>query len=80
MGRILNNEIYAKVKIGKHLSCEFKVNKGLRQGDAIDPLLFNVVLGTAIRIFTVETQRSILDKYGQIMAYADGVVMKGRRL
>jgi hypothetical protein len=42
LGRILNNEIYAKVKIGKHLSCEFKVNKGLRQGDVIDPLLFNV--------------------------------------
>jgi len=29
--RILNNEIYAKVKNGKHLSFEFKVNKGLRQ-------------------------------------------------
>jgi hypothetical protein len=28
--RILSNEIYAKLKIGKHLSCEFKVNKGLR--------------------------------------------------
>ena len=26
---------YAKVKIGKHLSSEFKVNKGLRQVDAI---------------------------------------------
>jgi hypothetical protein len=26
---------YAKVKIGKHLSSEFKVNKGLRQADAI---------------------------------------------
>jgi hypothetical protein len=40
---ILNNEIYAKVKIGKHLSSEFKVNKGLRQGDAVTPLLFNSV-------------------------------------
>jgi hypothetical protein len=39
--RILNTEIYAKVKIGKHLSSEFKVNEGLRQGDAIAPLLFN---------------------------------------
>jgi hypothetical protein len=80
LGRILNNEIYAKVKIGRHLSSEFKVNKGLRQGDAIDPLLFNVVLETAIRIFTAETQRIIFDKYSQIMAYDDGVVTKGRRL
>jgi hypothetical protein len=63
LGRILNNEIYAKVNIGKHLSCEFQVNKGLRQGDAINPLLFNAVLETAIRIFTVEIQRTIFDKY-----------------
>ena len=47
--RIFNNEKYAKVKIDKHLSSEFKVNKGLRQGDSIVPLLFNVVLETAIR-------------------------------
>ena len=42
------SEIYAKVKIGKHLASEFKVNKGMRQGDAIAPVLFNVVLETAI--------------------------------
>ena len=42
--RILSNEIYVKVKIGNHLSSEFKVNKGLRQGDAIAPFLFNIVL------------------------------------
>jgi hypothetical protein len=40
---ILYNEIYAEVKIGEHLSSKFKVNRGLRQGDAIAPLLFNVV-------------------------------------
>jgi len=47
--RILNNEIYAEVKIGKHLASKFKVNGGLRQGIAIAPLLFNVVLEIAIR-------------------------------
>jgi len=47
--RILNNEICAEVRIGKHLSSEFKVNKGLRQGDAIAPLLFNVVMEIAFR-------------------------------
>ena len=46
--RILNNEIYAKVKIGKHLSSELKIKKDLRQGDAVAPVLFNVVLKTAI--------------------------------
>jgi hypothetical protein len=35
---ILNNEIHAKVKNATHLTSEFKVNKDLRQGDAIAPL------------------------------------------
>ena len=30
--RILNNEIYAEVKIGKYFFYEFKVNIGLRKG------------------------------------------------
>jgi len=49
LSRFLNNEKYARVKIGKQLSSEYKVNKGLRQGDAITFLLFNVVLENAIR-------------------------------
>ena len=50
-----NNEIYAEVKIGKHLSSEFKVNKGLRQGDTIAPLMFNVVMEIAIKRSEVQT-------------------------
>jgi hypothetical protein len=34
----------------------------LRQGDAVVPLLFNVVLETAIRRFKVETWGTIFDK------------------
>ena len=78
--RILNNEIYVKVKIGKHLSSEFKVNKGLRQGDAVAPFLLNIVVETAVRSFKVEALGTIFDKCSQIMAYADYVVVMGRRL
>jgi hypothetical protein len=78
--RILNNEVYAIVKIGRHLSSEFKVNKGLRQGDAIPPLLFNVVLEIAIRRSQVETKGTLVDKCNQIMVYADDVVIMGRRI
>jgi sorting nexin-29 len=78
--RILNNEIYAKVKIGKHLSPKFEVMKGLRQGDAIAPLLFNVVLEIAIRRSKVETKGTNFDKCSQIMAYTDDVVIMGRKL
>ena len=47
--RILSTDIYAKFQVGKHLCSEFKVNKGVRQGGAIAPQLFNVLLETAIR-------------------------------
>lgn len=46
---ILDNEIFCKIKIGKHLSSEYIINVGLRLGDAIAPLLSIVVLETAIR-------------------------------
>ena len=53
--RILNNEIYTKVKIGDHLSSEFKANKGVRQGDAFAPLLFHIMLEIVIRKYRVES-------------------------
>jgi cellobiose-specific phosphotransferase system component IIB len=42
-------------------------------------LLFNVVLDIAIIRYKVETWRNMFDKYSQIMAFAD-VVILGRRL
>jgi hypothetical protein len=52
--------------------------KFFRQGDAIAPLLFNVVLEIAITRSKIETKGTIFDKCGQIMAYADDVVIMGR--
>jgi hypothetical protein len=34
------NETYSKVRVGKHLSDSFPVQNGLKQGDALSPLLF----------------------------------------
>jgi hypothetical protein len=77
--RILNNVIHAKVKIGKQLSSEFKVNQSLRHGDAISPLLFKV-LENAIRSSKVESLGTTSGKYRQIIAYADNVVIMRRIL
>jgi hypothetical protein len=38
------NETYSKVRIGKHLSDNFPIQNGLKQGDALSPLLFNFAL------------------------------------
>jgi hypothetical protein len=43
------NETYSKVRIGKHLSDSFPIQNGLKQGDALSPLLFNFALEYAIR-------------------------------
>jgi hypothetical protein len=42
------NETYSKVCI-KHLSESFPIQNGLKQGDALSPLLFNFALEYAIR-------------------------------
>jgi hypothetical protein len=42
------NETYSKVRIGKNLSDSFPFQNGLKQGDALTPLLFNFALEYAI--------------------------------
>jgi hypothetical protein len=39
------NETYSKVRIGKLLSDSFPVQNGLKQGDALSPLLFSLGSG-----------------------------------
>jgi hypothetical protein len=43
------NEPYSKDRIGKLLSDTFPIQNGLKQGDALSPLLFNFALEYAIR-------------------------------
>jgi hypothetical protein len=43
------NETCGKVRVGKLLSDKFPIQNGLKQGDALSPLLFNFVLDYAIR-------------------------------
>jgi hypothetical protein len=42
-------ETYSKVRIGKLLSDKFPIQNGLKQGDALSPLLFSFGLEYAIR-------------------------------
>jgi hypothetical protein len=38
------NEIYSKVRVGKLLSDKFPIENGLKQGEALSPLLFSFAL------------------------------------
>jgi hypothetical protein len=38
------NETYNNVHVGKHLFDSFPIQNGLKQGDALSPLLFNFAL------------------------------------
>ena len=49
--KMCRNETYCRVGVGKHLSDVFPIRNGLKQGDALSPLLFNFALEYAIRGF-----------------------------
>jgi hypothetical protein len=43
------NETFSRVRVGKLLCAVFPIRNGLKQGDALSPLLFNFALECAIR-------------------------------
>jgi len=43
------NEIYSRGRFGRHLSDMFLIKNGLKQGDALSLLLFNLALSYAIK-------------------------------
>jgi hypothetical protein len=43
------NETYSKVRVGEILSDKLHIRNGLKQGDALSPMLFNFALEYAIR-------------------------------
>ena len=68
----------SKVKIQGKLSPSFETMIGLRQGDSLSTLLFNLCMEKIIRNVRISPGGTIYNRTRQCLAYADDVVILGR--
>jgi hypothetical protein len=70
----------AQVKVQTDLTTTFKIEQGLKQGNGLAPMIFNLVLEYVIRKLPVDANGTLEFKMCQIVGYADDICLLGRSL
>ena len=75
--KIRPNETCSRVRVSKHLSDIFPIKNGLKKGDGLWPLLFNIAFGYAVSRVRVNQDGLKLNDRHQLLVYADDVNILG---
>jgi hypothetical protein len=67
-----------QIRIKNELTESFQVKNGLKKGDGLAPVLFNLTLEYIIRKLLLTTDSTVMYRSVQVMGYADDINILGR--
>lgn len=76
MIKLCNTNTSSRVKVNNEISSSFTINSGLKQGDAMSPVIFNMALESVIRKIP-RTETLNLGEGNILLVYAGDIVVIG---